>query len=144
MIPAPFIPYAAGGAVIALALGAWTINDRAVERTEKRVNAEWQQAADLMTAAFAEASVDAAILREAQRTETGAVAKRVIERTRTYYATRPADRDAVCLPADRMQSVLSAREAIFAAADGDRGREADAAAPPAAGEDSDGADPARR
>lgn len=122
----PALPYIAGGVVVALGLGAWTINDRAYDRGVKAEREMWEEGAAATAAAYAEAAQEAAQLREAQRADVEKVTTRVIERTRIHYATRPIDRDAVCLPADRVRAVLSARQAIATAAGGSVGGATDA------------------
>jgi hypothetical protein len=117
----PALPFLAGGVVVALGLGAWTINDRAYDRGVKAERIAWEEGAAATAAAYAEAAQEAAQLRETQRADVEQATTRVIERTRIHYATRPIDRDAVCLPADRVRSVLSARQAIATAAGGSVG-----------------------
>lgn len=117
----PALPYIAGGVVVALIGGAWTIDHLAYGRGVEDERAAWAEGAEATAAAYAEAAQDAAQLRETMRADVEQVTTRVIERTRIHYATRPVDRDAVCLPADRVQSVISAREAIAAAAGGSVG-----------------------
>jgi hypothetical protein len=91
--------------------------------------ATWQALAAEYKALKVQAAIDAEATRQDSLDRIDAATDAHMEKSRTYYAARPSQRDAVVFDADRVRQIRAARAAIAAAAIGDPG----SAANPGAG-----------
>lgn len=130
----PALPFIAGGVVVALIGGAWTIDHRAYARGVNDERGAWTDGVEATAAAYAEAALDAAQLRAAGYGKVDTSTRKQLEGIKAHYETRPIDRDSVCLPGDRVRAVDAARQAIAAAAFGSGSGTTDADAWDQAGE----------
>ena len=83
--------------------------------------ATWQALAAEYKALKVQAAIDAEANRQDSLDRIDAATDAHMEKSRSYYAARPAQRDAVVFDADRVREIRAARAAIAAAAIGDPG-----------------------
>ncbi len=109
----PLLPYLVGGALAALALGAWAINDRAYGRGVAAERATWQ-AAGRELLRLRQVRVDtaaAALAREQSR--IGEAEQQEVIRVETRWRDRAAG---PCLSDDSVRDLEATRVRILAAA----------------------------
>lgn len=121
-IVGPALPYVAGGVAVALALGAWTINDRAFDRGVTRERVAWEtEASRLRAVAAVEAQERAAAIERANgasaasRVALDALAAKTRKDANAYYQTNPG-RNVVCLSPERLRAISESDTAAYAAA----------------------------
>ena len=118
----PWQVYAAAALIVAFVV----VDRRAEHRGITKANTAWEKKVADIRADYAEADRKAAAKRHRDRGRIDAASTRTIQSTRDYYADHPADRDAVCLPAERVQDIRAARGETAAIAGSPGGGEADA------------------
>jgi hypothetical protein len=118
----PALPYVIGAVIAALALCAWTINDRAYDRGVSHERGAWEKEATRLRAVAAseaaqraQAVAGAETAAKAASVALDALAAETRKDADAYYQTRPAARRA-CLDPVRLRAIAAADRAALAAA----------------------------